>query len=91
MKIKGMLTLTDFDRLGKEIGGSRCRLCGSRMPAAGMWRITGRRGAREGCEIGEVAEFGCFGSNYPVEKVMRVGLGPGDGGGDSAGEIPVAG
>ena len=61
VKIKGMLTLTDLDRLGKEIGIKMQTLRqpdASRGHVANYWYEVRAKGA----EIGEVAEFDVFGS-----------------------------
>src|SRR6266702_1626748 len=47
VKVKGMLTLADLERLGKKLA-RRCKRCGSRTRRGGARRITG---TKCGCEI----------------------------------------
>ena len=80
VKVKGMLTLEELERLGKEI---RARLKTVRQPDAARRRA--RRGGQGGNYWYEVrmrdtkkAEMRdvLFRERHPVEKMKRVGLGP---------------
>jgi len=73
VKIKGMLTLTDLDRLGKEIGVKMQTLRqpdASRGHVANYWYELRAKGAKL-----EKLRNLMFREHHPVEKVMRVGLG----------------
>jgi 23S rRNA pseudouridine2605 synthase len=73
VKIKGMLTLADLDRLGKEIGVKMQTLRqpdASRGHVANYWYELKTRGAKL-----EKLRNLMFREHHPVEKVMRVGLG----------------
>src|SRR5260221_715057 len=63
VKIKGMLTLTDLERLGKEIGIKMQTL---RQPDASRGHVA---------KLEKLRHL-MFREHHPVEKVMRVGLGP---------------
>jgi 23S rRNA pseudouridine2605 synthase len=74
VKVKGMLTLGDLERLGKEIG---VRMQTVRQPdatrgrAANFWyEVRMRDTKRE--ELRRVL----FKEKHPLEKIMRIGLGP---------------
>lgn len=73
IKIKGMLTLPELERLGKE---THTRLRTLRQPdssrghAQNYWYEVTVRGARL-----ETLRNALFGEHHPVEKVRRVGLG----------------
>jgi 23S rRNA pseudouridine2605 synthase len=74
IKIKGMLTLTDLERLGKE---ASVKLKTVRQPEA-----TRRRSANywyqltmQGPRLEPLRRL-LFREHHPVEKVMRIGLGP---------------
>jgi 23S rRNA pseudouridine2605 synthase len=74
VKIKGMLTLSDLDRLGKEIGIKMQTLRqpdASRGHVANYWYEVRAKGAKL-----EKLRNLMFREHHPVEKVMRVGLGP---------------
>src|SRR5258707_807009 len=74
VKIKGMLTLTDLERLGKEIGIKMQTLRqpdASRGHVANFWYEVRAKGAKL-----EKLRHLMFREHHPVEKVMRVGLGP---------------
>ena len=74
VKIKGMLTLTDLERLGKEIGVKMQTLRqpdASRGHVANYWYEVRAKGAKL-----EKLRNLMFREHHPVEKVMRVGLGP---------------
>jgi 23S rRNA pseudouridine2605 synthase len=74
VKIKGMLTLTDLERLGKEIGIKMQTLRqpdASRGHVANYWYEVRTKGAKL-----EKLRHLMFREHHPVEKVMRVGLGP---------------
>lgn len=74
MKVKGMLTLADLERLGKETG---VRLKTIRQPeatrkhSANYWYQLQMEGAKL-----ESLRRALFHENHPVEKLMRIGLGP---------------
>src|SRR5215469_6062182 len=74
LKIKGMLTLADLDRVGREL---RVRLKTVRQPEA-----TRRHSANYWYELTmqgpklEGLRHTLFREHHPVEKVMRIGLGP---------------
>jgi 23S rRNA pseudouridine2605 synthase len=73
VKIKGMLTLADLDRLGKEIGVKLQTLRqpdASRGHVANYWYELRTRGAK----LEQLRNL-MFREHHPVEKVMRVGLG----------------
>jgi len=73
VKLKGMLTLTDLDRLGKEIGVKMQTLRqpdASRGHVANYWYEVRTKGAKL-----EKLRNLMFREHHPVEKVMRVGLG----------------
>jgi len=74
IKIKGMLTLADLDRVGREL---RVRLKTVRQPeatrrhSANYWyELTMQRPKLDGLR------HTLFREHHPVEKVMRIGLGP---------------
>jgi 23S rRNA pseudouridine2605 synthase len=73
IKVKGMLTLADLERIGKE---TRTRMKTLRQPdamrghAANFWYEVRFRGARL-----EGLRTALFREQHPVEKVHRVGLG----------------
>jgi len=74
VKIKGMLTLADLERLGKEIG-ARMRTVrqpdATRGRAANYWyEVTLRDSKRD--ELRRVM----YAEKHPVEKLKRIGLGP---------------
>jgi 23S rRNA pseudouridine2605 synthase len=74
VKIKGMLTLADLERLGKEIG-ARMRTVrqpdATRGRAANFWyEVTLRDSKRD--ELRRVM----YAEKHPVEKLKRIGLGP---------------
>jgi 23S rRNA pseudouridine2605 synthase len=73
VKIKGMLTLADLDRLGKEVG---LKMKTVRQPdatrgrAANFWyEVTMRDSKKEELRRALMKEM------HPVEKLMRIGLG----------------
>lgn len=74
IKVKGMLTLADLERLGKE---SRTRLKTLRQPdamrghGANYWYEARFQGAKL-----EALRNLLFREHHPLEKVQRVGLGP---------------
>ena len=74
VKVKGMLTLADLDRLGKE---TRTRIKTVRQPdamrgqAANYWYEVRMQGAKL-----DVLRRILFRENHPVEKVHRIALGP---------------
>jgi 23S rRNA pseudouridine2605 synthase len=74
LKVKGMLTLADLDRLGKA---TRTRLKTLRQPdamrgqSANYWYELRMQGAKL-----EPLRRILFREHHPVEKVLRVGLGP---------------
>jgi 23S rRNA pseudouridine2605 synthase len=74
VKIKGMLTRPDLDRLGKEIGA---RLQTLRQPdatrghAANYWYEVRMRSSKK-----DALRNALFKEQHPVEKVKRVALGP---------------
>src|SRR5580658_1151003 len=74
IKIKGMLTLSDLDRLGKEL---RLHLKTVRQPeatrrhSANYWYQLTMQGPKL-----ESLRNTLFREHHPVEKVMRIGLGP---------------
>src|SRR5205814_229023 len=74
MKVKGMLTLEELERLGKEIG---VRMKTVRQPdatrrrAANYWYEVRMRDTRK-----EEMRNVLFREGHPVEKMKRVGLGP---------------
>jgi len=73
VKIKGMLTLSDLERLGKEIGIKMQTLRqpdASRGHVANYWYEVRAKGAKL-----EKLRNLMFREHHPVEKVMRVGLG----------------
>ncbi|HXJ15374.1 MAG TPA: S4 domain-containing protein [Candidatus Limnocylindrales bacterium] len=73
VKLKGMLTLSDLDRLGKEIGVKMQTLRqpdASRGHVANYWYEVRAKGAKL-----EKLRNLMFREHHPVEKVMRVGLG----------------
>ena len=73
VKLKGMLTLTDLERLGKEIGVKMQTLRqpdASRGHVANYWYEVKAKGAKL-----EKLRNLMFREHHPVEKVMRVGLG----------------
>jgi len=73
VKLKGMLTLTDLERLGKEIGVKMQTLRqpdASRGHVANYWYEVRAKGAKL-----EKLRNLMFREHHPVEKVMRVGLG----------------
>jgi pseudouridine synthase len=73
VKIKGMLTLADLDRLGKEIGIRMQTLRqpdASRGHVANYWYEVRAKGPKL-----EKLRHLMFREHHPVEKVMRVGLG----------------
>ena len=74
IKVKGMLTLTDLERLGKDAG---VKLKTVRQPEA-----TRRHSANywyqmqmEGAKLENLRRT-LFREHHPIEKVMRIGLGP---------------
>jgi 23S rRNA pseudouridine2605 synthase len=73
IKIKGMLTLTDLDRIGREV---RVHLKTIRQPeaarrnSANYWYQLTMQGPKL-----EPLRHVLFGEHHPVEKVMRIGLG----------------
>jgi 23S rRNA pseudouridine2605 synthase len=74
VKLKGMLTLSDLDRLGKEIGIKMQTLRqpdASRGHVANFWYEVRAKGAKL-----EKLRHLMYREHHPVEKVMRVGLGP---------------
>jgi 23S rRNA pseudouridine2605 synthase len=74
IKIKGMLTLTDLDRIGREV---RVHLKTVRQPeatrrnSANYWYQLTMQGPKL-----EPLRHVLFREHHPVEKVMRIGLGP---------------
>ena len=74
VKVKGMLTLEDLERLGKEIG---VRMKTLRQPdatrgrAANYWYEVRMRDTKK-----EEMRRVLFKEHHPVEKVKRIGLGP---------------
>src|SRR4029077_1184143 len=74
IKVKGMLTLADLDRLGKAIG---VKLKTVRQPdatrtrSANYWYQMQMQGARL-----EPLRRTLLREHHPVEKVMRIALGP---------------
>jgi 23S rRNA pseudouridine2605 synthase len=74
VKVKGMLTLADLQRLGKEIG---VRMKTLRQPdatrgrAANYWYEVRMRDTKK-----EEMRRVLFKEHHPVEKVKRIGLGP---------------
>jgi 23S rRNA pseudouridine2605 synthase len=74
VKVKGMLTLTDLERIGKEIG---VRIQTVRQPdatrgrAANYWYEVRMRDSKK-----EELRRVLFKEKHPLEKLMRVGLGP---------------
>ncbi len=89
VKVKGMLTLADLDRIGKEVG---LRMKTVRQPdatrgrAANFWYEVRMRDSKKD-ELRRLL----MKEMHPVEKLMRIGLGTLDGGGIAAGAISVAG
>jgi 23S rRNA pseudouridine2605 synthase len=74
VKIKGMLTLADLERLGKEIG-ARMRTVrqpdATRGRAANFWYEATLRDSKRD-ELRRVM----YAEKHPVEKLKRIGLGP---------------
>ena len=74
IKVKGMLTLADLERLGKEIGA---RLRTVRQPdatrgrAANFWYEVTLRGSKR-----DALRRVMYAEKHPVEKLKRIGLGP---------------
>jgi 23S rRNA pseudouridine2605 synthase len=74
VKVKGMLTLPDLERLGKEIG---VRMQTVRQPdasrgrAANFWYEVRMRDSKK-----EEMRRVLVKENHPVEKLKRIGLGP---------------
>src|SRR5271169_1975884 len=74
IKIKGMLTLTDLDRIGREV---RVHLKTVRQPeatrrhSANFWYQLTMQGPKL-----EPLRTVLFREHHPMEKVMRIGLGP---------------
>ena len=74
IKVKGMLTLDDLERLGKEVG---VKLKTVRQPeatrkhSANYWYQMQMQGAKL-----ESLRRTLFREHHPIEKVMRIGLGP---------------
>jgi len=74
VKVKGMLTLPDLERLGKEIGA---RMKTVRQPdatrgrAANFWYEVRMRDSKK-----EELRRALFKEKHPMEKLMRIGLGP---------------
>jgi pseudouridine synthase len=74
VKVKGMLTLPDLERLGKEIG---VRMQTVRQPdatrgrAANFWYEVRMRDSKK-----EALRRILFKERHPLEKLMRIGLGP---------------
>jgi 23S rRNA pseudouridine2605 synthase len=74
IKVKGMLTLADLERLGKE---TKVRLKTVRQPdamrgqSANYWYEVRMQGAKL-----DLLRRALFREHHPVEKVHRVGLGP---------------
>jgi 23S rRNA pseudouridine2605 synthase len=74
IKIKGMLTLTDLDRIGREV---RVHLKTVRQPeatrrhSANFWYQLTMQGPKL-----EPLRTLLFREHHPMEKVMRIGLGP---------------
>jgi len=73
VKIKGMLTLSDLERLGKEIGIKMQTL---RQPDASRGHVTNYwyEVRAKGAKLEKLRNL-MFREHHPVEKVMRVGLG----------------
>jgi len=74
IKVKGMLTLEELDRLGKEIGVKMKTLRqpgSSRGHAANYWYEVRMRDTKKD-EMRDVL----FREQHPVEKIKRIGLGP---------------
>jgi 23S rRNA pseudouridine2605 synthase len=74
IKVKGMLTLTDLDRLSREL---RVKLNTVRQPeatrrnSANYWYQLQMSGPKL-----ETLRHALFREHHPMEKVMRIGLGP---------------
>src|SRR3989440_10717699 len=74
VKVKGMLTLVDLERLGKEIG---VKMQTVRQPdatrgrAANFWYEVRMRDSKK-----EELRRGLFKEKHPLEKLKRIGLGP---------------
>jgi 23S rRNA pseudouridine2605 synthase len=74
IKVKGMLTLEELERLGKEIG---VRMKTVRQPdatrrrAANYWYEVRMRDTKK-----EEMRNVLFGEGHPLEKMVRIGLGP---------------
>jgi 23S rRNA pseudouridine2605 synthase len=74
VKVKGMLTLADLERLGKEIG---VRMQTVRQPdatrgrVANYWYEVRMRDSKK-----EEMRRVLFKEKHPLEKLMRIGLGP---------------
>jgi 23S rRNA pseudouridine2605 synthase len=74
VKVKGMLTLPDLERLGKEIGA---RMKTVRQPdatrgrAANFWYEVRMRDSKK-----EALRRVLFKEKHPLEKLVRIGLGP---------------
>jgi 23S rRNA pseudouridine2605 synthase len=74
VKVKGMLTLADLERLGKEIGAKMKTVRqpdATRGRAANFWYEVRMRDAKM-----EALRRALFKERHPVEKVKRFGLGP---------------
>src|SRR5271166_4133339 len=74
LKVKGMLTLTDLERLGKETG---VHLKTVRQPEAARSRSQNYwyQMIMQGPKL-ESLRRTLFREHHPIEKVMRIGLGP---------------
>jgi 23S rRNA pseudouridine2605 synthase len=74
VKVKGMLTLADLDRLGKEIDVKMKTLRqpdATRGRAANFWYEVRMRDSKK-----EALRRILFKERHPLEKLMRIGLGP---------------
>src|SRR3989441_648761 len=74
IKVKGMLTLTDLERLGKEIGAKMQTVRqpdATRGRAANYWYEVRMRDSKK-----EELRRVLFKEKHPLEKLKRVGLGP---------------
>jgi len=74
IKVKGMLTLEELDRLGKEIGVKMKTLRqpgSSRGHAANYWYEVRMRDTKK-----DEIRNALFREQHPVEKLKRIGLGP---------------
>ncbi len=74
VKVKGMLTLGDLERLGKEIGAKMQTVRqpdATRGHAANYWYEVRMRDSKK-----EELRRALFKEKHPLEKLKRIGLGP---------------